>query len=97
MPRVSGNRNATKTATMTPAPSIVIVRERPIRSTTVAPTTKPVIEPRIAMFVTHPAAVARTRVGNNSERCAVNVGVHIEAPALASRIAGARIHPLVWV
>ena len=81
----------------TPPPSKVMVRDNPMLSTTVAPTRNPEIDPRIAMLVTHPAAVARTRVGNNSERWAVKVGVHMEAPALASRIAGARTQPLVWV
>lgn len=84
-------------ARTTPIPRRLIVRESPMLSTIVAPITKPVIDPRIAMFVTHPAAVARTRVGKSSERCAVKVGVHIEAPALANRIAGARTQPLVWV
>jgi hypothetical protein len=82
-------------ATTTPVPSRLMVAESPMRSTTVAPTAKPSMLPRIAVLVTQPAAVARTLVGNSSERWAAKVGVHIEAPALARRMLGANSHPLL--
>ena len=94
MPLVSGSFSTSNAATTTPVPRMLIVVDNPRLSTIVAPRTNPVMLPRMAMLVIHPAAVARMRVGNSSERCAVKVGVHIDAPALASRIAGASTHPL---
>jgi hypothetical protein len=75
----------------------MIVAERPMLSTMSAPAMKPVILPRIPALVTHPAALARTRVGNSSDRWAAKAGVSMEIPKLATNIDGARIHPLGWV
>jgi hypothetical protein len=74
-----------------------MVVDSPIRSTTTPPITNPVMLPPIATLVIQPAAVARTRVGNSSERCEAIAGVSMPRPIVARRIAGARIHPLSWV
>ena len=80
-----------------PAPSREIVEAIPYRSIVTRPIRKPNIEPTIAMFVSHPEADARTRVGNNSARWAANDGASIDMPNVARKIAGANSHPDVTV
>ena len=55
-------------AMTSPPARVVMVADKPILSTRSAPIRKPVMLPMIAAFVTQPAAVARTLVGNSSER-----------------------------
>jgi hypothetical protein len=78
---------------MSPPESTVIVVDKPTVSTISAPMTNPAMLPPMATLVTQPAAVARTRVGNNSERCAASAGVSMPRPIVAKKIAGARIQP----
>jgi hypothetical protein len=59
--------------------------------------TKPVMLPPIATLVIHPAAVARTLVGNSSDLCEAMAGVSMPNPSVARNTAGASIQPLSWV
>jgi hypothetical protein len=73
---------------------MVMVADNPTSSTRSAPIKKPVMLPRMAALVTQPAAVARTLVGNSSERWAAKAGVSMAAPKLAASTAGASTQPL---